>query len=81
MEWVIGIVTGLIVSGLTAAVAWFARGETYRKRIDEKSTGAIAAIPPRDASKNKLQAHQKPRAPNPQPSDLRPLIDHKNALC
>lgn len=34
MEWIIGIVTGLIVSGLTAALAWFVRGESYRKRID-----------------------------------------------
>jgi hypothetical protein len=33
MEWIIGIVTGLIVSALSAGIAWFARGESYRKRV------------------------------------------------
>lgn len=38
MEWLVGIATGLIVSGLTGAVAWLLRGEVYRKRVDAAPT-------------------------------------------
>lgn len=44
MEWIIGITTGLIVAGLTGAVGWLVRGETYRKRVDAAPTKFTARL-------------------------------------
>ena len=65
MEWIVGIATGLIVSGLTGAVAWLLRGEAYRKRVAAAPTlfvGHLDALIRRAVSEGPRKARINARA-------------------